>query len=1082
MRNIIVRFGIVCMTFLLMGGQLLAQNRATGEIRGTITDSTGSVVSDVKITLLETRTQTRQEAVSEYTGIYAKPYLPAGNYTVTFEKAGFRTLIRSGVVLHVGDVLRIDAQLEVGAVVESINVAGAAPQVEMETSDRSSRLTSQSIIELPVVGRDQIYFMTLLPGVSYGNSGGGYGGERVSVAGQRSFTTNFVLDGGFATFPQSYNADYVKPSLDSISEINISVNNFSSEYGNGGAVFNVITKSGTNQFHGALFEFMQNDKFGARNFFARSKPQLRWNQFGGNIGGPIKRDKAFFFFSYQGVRQRNPSINILTVPSAAMKQGDFSAAGLPLIFDPDTTAISNGQTVRSPFPGNKIPSPRLDPVAQAVSQYWPDGNQPGLVNNYFDSGSAPFSHNLYTVKGDYNISSDNRLTATFLYSSTVNNIYNPIPGPVCTGNCGQLKQMEPQATLTDTWTIKPTLLNELRLAFLRANVPWAGTSVGKGLTQQIGLKNVPTDYFPTFSISGAVPATLQGGISFNLRQNSYVPSDTVTWIKGKHILKFGGEFQKQQVNNIQPWYHNGSFTFTGVFSRNPITSGTGLGMADFVLGLPETYSLSPAPSIGVRLWQTQLFIADDFKVTPRLTLNFGVRYHARSGWGEAHNLLSNFDPGLTNPATGTLGGIWFAPQNGRTTLTDGKSRLFAPRVGFAWSPRNRLAIRGGYGIFFVPFSADTYSNQGPAGFGIQESMASTDQITPIFGLAQGPPPYSLPSADKRTPSLLNGKSTTWWPTNLKEAYTQQWHFGIQREMGHGIVFESAYVGSKGTHLHFPRDLNQVPANLLGPGDAQPRRPYPQFLGIAARYNDASSIYHSWQLVTRKQFSAGLMFQATYTLAKNIDNSSWDHTTGNGNLFQIADRPDLARGNATIDTPQRFTGALVYEMPFGHGRTYMNRGGVLDFVLGGWQMSGIFVAESGVPFTVTTSGSNLSGSLVGTWLPNRIADGNLPESERTLYRWFDTNAFVAAAPYTFGNEGRNVLRGPGFWNADFGLAKNFAIRPLGEATKVQFRADFSNVFNHATFNLPNASLGSGDFGRITSARGPRNIQMGLKVLF
>ena len=1062
---------------------LQAQNRTTGEIRGTVLDASGGIVAGTEVSAVEQATQFRKVTKSDQTGTYLLPYLPPGHYQVKFDHPGFQEENRAGVTVNASDVIQINVNLQIGNVSQSVTVSGTAANLQLESSTRDSQFTSEAIVGLPNVGRDNQVLLRLLPGASFGDQramGGDPNGDRVSVSGQRTYTTNFTLDGGAGTFPQSYNADDVKPPLDSTQEVNISTSNFSAEYGNGGAVFSVITKSGTNQFHGSLFAFDQNDAFGARNFFAENKNPLRWNQFGGNVGGPILKDKMFLFFTYQGLRSSSPSVSINTVPTPAMRQGDFSAAGIPTIYDPLSTTTVNGVTVRTGFPGNRIPTQRLDSVALAASQYWPLPNRPGVSNNFYYASGSTSNQDLFSGRWDYNISPNNRLSASVLEASIVGVGLGTYPGPAC--DCGTELKSEWQTSVNDEWTITPSLLNELRLSFLREAVPYSPTPAANGIPSQIGLKNVPNATFPNFSITGYVSTGLFSNNGFDLRQNSYVPADTFTWVHGRHIVKFGAELQKQQVNNIQPWFTSGNFDFTGAFTRNPATNDGGLGLADYYLGLPVSYALNPAPDIGERFWTVQTFVQDDYKIKPNLTLNLGLRYQIRSGWSEAHNQLSNFDPGLVNAATGTPGAVWYAGQQGSNALSNGKADLFAPRVGLAWSPLSKTVFRASYGIFYVPLSADTYSNENPAGFSINESVISTDQITPIFSLSQGPPPYALPNAANRTNSALNGQAISYLPRNFKEPYTQQWYFGIQRELGSSTVLEAAYLGTKGTHLVFPRDINQVPENELGPGNAQLLRPYPQFQAISADLADGSSIYHALQVSLKKTVSNGLTFTANYTLSKNIDNSSYDHTSGIGNIWQIAADPSASRALSQLDIPQRVSGGFVYDLPVGKGRLLLNHGGVISAILGGWQTSGIFSAESGIPFTVTVSGTNLSNSLAGTWLPNRLANGSLPAGDRSLNDWFDLSAFQAPSPYTFGNSGRDILRGPGFWNFDFALAKNFPLAFISELSQLQFRADASNVFNHPNFNLPNANLGANGAGTITGATSPRNIQLGLKFIF
>jgi hypothetical protein len=387
----------LCFAIHGAGGFLQAQNATTGEIRGTTLDPSGAILVGVQISAVESATQYGKTVKSDAAGTYLLDFLPPGHYTVTFDLSGFRRLSRTDIIVASGDVIRFNPHMEVGSETQSITVSSETLHLETESPARASTFTSQAVTELPNVGRNNQEFLMLIPGASYGDQragGGGPGGDRISISGQRTYTTNFTVDGGAGTFPQSYNADNVKPSLDSTEEIAISTNNFSAEYGNGGAVFSVITKSGTNRFHGTLYEFNQNDVFNALNYFATTKPPVRWNQFGGNLGGPILRNKMFFFFAYEGLRSKSPSTAITTVPTAAMRGGDFSATGLPTIYDPATTTTVNGVSTRAAFPGNVIPQNRLDPVALAAAQYWPLPNRPGLLNNYNYSASSISNEDL----------------------------------------------------------------------------------------------------------------------------------------------------------------------------------------------------------------------------------------------------------------------------------------------------------------------------------------------------------------------------------------------------------------------------------------------------------------------------------------------------------------------------------------------------------------------------------------------------------------------------------------------------------------------------------------------------------------
>ena len=1085
-----IKLLIVLLPFLVCG-RLAAQNRTFGEIRGTVTDATGARIPGVSIQITNTLTGVVVTAVSDTTGTYDAPDLQAGTYSLTFQKEGFKLSARTGIALQI-QVLTIDAHLEVGNITQKIEVIGASPLVQTESSDRKITVDFNDVVELPFVGRNETNFWALAAGANYGDArstGSSPGGSngRVGFNGQRPFEINAVMDGGVATYPQSYNLDVNTVPLEAIQELDLVTDNFSAEYGNGLTVFSTLTKSGTNKWHGSAFEFDQNKVFSTRNFFSETRPPFIWNQFGGSVGGPIKRDKAFFFFSYQGLRSINPGTNITSVPTQAEREGDFSAAGLPVIYDPSTTTTVGTVTSRTPFAGNIITTAE-DPVAAKIMAYWPTPNYGGtgaLANNYYFVAGSTSTNNQYDAKVDYAISSKNRLSGTFFGTYVHTNFNNNYNTGVCSSSCDPLAQLEPEFALSDTWTVSTNMVNEFRFGFLRTNVPWAAGSAGKGYPGKLGLKNPGTDSFPNINVSAGVSTGLYGGANggngFDLRENSFVPSDTFTWIKGRHIVKFGGELDKWQVNNQQPWYDEGDFKFSGLATYNPAVSGSsGIGLADLYLGEVDGYSLNIAPDVGERNWILEAFANDDFKVKPNLTINIGLRYQNQPGWSEAFGRLSDFDPTLINTVTNTAGAIWFAGQNGRSALEQTKKALFAPRVGFAWTPRAKWVVRGGYGLYYVPWSCDIFCNASPAGFSTTNSVTSTDNVTPVFTLAAGPPPYPQPTAANRTAAILNGQSISYWPSKPPEGYTQQMQFGLQHQVTENLLLEVAYVHTKGTHLEFPRDIDQVPASLLGPGNAQSRRPYPQYNGISAQLFDGESSYDSFQFSAQKKASHGLTFTATYTMSKTMDDCAFDHTTGTGCPWQNAYDAHATWSLSQLDVAQRVTGSFVYKLPGNVAKSMASGGRFVNALAGGWQVSGLLNVEGGVPFTVTQSGSNLSGSLAGTWLPNRIASGTL--SDPSINMWFNPAAFVQPAAYTYGNAGRDILRGPGFWDFDFGLAKNFPLRFMGEHAVLQLRADSYDIFNHANFGQPASAIGAAGVGVITSATTNRAFQLGGKIEF
>ena len=1090
------------MAFMLSSLPVSAQNRNAGEIRGTVTDPAGYVIPDATVIITNISTGVTQRVISDKAGIYDAPDVPPGQYTLTFRKEGFKEFVRSGIVLYV-QTITIDGQLQVGSVSEKVSVTAAAPLVQTETSEKSLTLTSVPVAEFPDVGRSWMELTGLLPGVNGGGTsgttaGGNATGESVGVNGTGAYQANWLVDGAAAMYPDSNNPGGLIMPIDSIAEVRMDVSNFSAEYGNGLAVFSVITKSGTNHWHGSAYEFDQNDKFEARNFFAPSNPPLRWNDYGGTVGGPVKRDKLFFFFSLDRTDEKTLSPTFVTVPTPAMRQGDFSAAGLPTVYDPSTTTLVNGQSVRQPFSGNVIPPGRFDSVAANIQQYFPNPNLSGIYNNFYANlAPSPQTWLFYSDKVDYNVSSSNRLSGSWLYNPGAVNFHDMTTVPITSEGGLQLHWAfeNAQAQLTDVWTISPTVVNEARMGFLRQSGFSSVPTLGKGYPQKLGLMNAAANDFPNVTISGAVAAGLDGGIPGAVdTTNNFMPGDILTWIKGKHMLKFGGEYNKWQgAEGGWPGVDAGDLSFSGIFTRNPADANSaGLGYADFLLGLPQTWGDSMPPEYGERAWNTQLFVQDDFKVTPKLTLNIGVRYQIWSGWREAFNRVYSFDPNLTNPATNTLGAVWYGGQDGRSALEKTLWDVFSPRLGFAWAPTQNWSIRGGYGTFTMMRNSSTYGNGLGSGWGWTGYETSTDLMTPIFQLSQGLPSarfYPLPTG--LTPDAKNGQPVSYVPYNTPMSYVEELHLDVQRRIPGDIVVDAGYVFTRGVHLGFGRDIDQVPQSLLGPGNAQLNRPYPQYQGISAALFDGFSNYNAFQLSLRKQFAKGLMFLVNYTGSKDMDTGMGSGWGGAENIdaWQNAYDPHANYALSTLDLPQTLNGAVIYQLPFGAGRRFVNRGGVLGAVVGGWQGSSMFLLHSGSPFTPVVGTANLDGSLAGGWYPNRIGNGKL--ANPTINDWFDTSAFVTPAPYTFGDSGRDVVRGPDYRDLDFSLAKDFPIKKLGEAGKLQIRADAFDVFNHPNFGEPNNAIGTPGAGVISSTVGAgqsssgstsRNIQLGLRLVF
>jgi hypothetical protein len=1108
---------VLVLLILLPSYRASAQSRQSGEIRGTVTDVSGAVLGGVQVAITNVQTGVVQQLTTDSTGVYEAPFVQPGEYSISFEKEGFKAYVHNGIVLHV-ETIKVDATLKVGSITESVTVTALQPLVQTENAERGLTLSTQVVEDVPNVGRSWDELLGTLPGVNGGGSASATG-QGVGVNGQTAYQSNWQIDGGIAMLGASQNPDILQPPLDTIEEVDLSTANFGAERGTGLSVFNVTTKSGTNKFHGKVFEYVENDKFDAENYFqdpTQTKPALRWNEFGFTLGGPIKRNKAFFYGSFQGNPTSSPSNTYYSYPSKDMRGGNFSALcqtgfdtngvcipappGSSLtavqLYDPATT-VTDPETqisTRLPFQNNQIPIGRLDSVAKAIQQYFPTPQTTALYNNYNASSTVPIGTKWFTGKVDYDLSRANRLTGSFMMVRQ-NTTYSD---PICSIDCLTTPQHDIQAEITDVWTISAQKVNEFRVSLAREHFIADDASMGKGYPAKLKLNNPAGDLFPDIMIGGVfyttigVDAAYFGGPAIDA-ETTIVPSNNFTWVKGNHIFKFGGEFERWRVNTGWPTANEGNFDFGGgyaSFTDNPVDQlldnppSEGTGYADFFLGLSDSWYIDPQPVIGARNWSAQSFAQDEYKITPNLTLTLGLRYIIQSGWSETQNRISGFQPNIMNPATDTPGALWFAGQLGHNAPTDTIYDFFAPRFGFAWAPRPNMSIRGGFGIYNVIAGWNTYASGGfGQGWAPIGSLTTTDGLTPVFKLSDGPPAAIYPSSKTLTPDMLNGQSVNYPLFHSPLGYSEEYQLSIQRQFK-GLVADVGYVGNRGIHLAYTRNIDQVPANELGSGN----QPYPQYLAVHAAYFDGISNYNALQTSLKAQLSHGLLLNANYTWSKTMDeitNSGFVGGGGghaeHGGALQNQYDPRSNYAPSTTDFRHFFNGSFVYELPFGKGMRYPIKNEWLNSVAGGWEISSLFQLHSGMAFTPYVGTANNSGALAGSWRPNRLAKGTV--SNPTINEWFDPSAFEVPAANTFGNSGRNILYGPRWNNVNGALLKNFAIKRLGEKSKLQFKAEASNLFNHPNFGLPDAAIGTGSaVGTISSSAAARTMQFGASLAF
>jgi len=787
----------------------------------------------------------------------------------------------------------------------------------------------------------------------------------------------------------------------------------------------------------------------------------------------------FFFFDIDKIVNPSSTTVTTTVPTAAMKQGYFDPAVFGIIQDPSTGA---------PFPGNQIPANRVDPVASAIQSYYPSPTIAGLTTNnyrYLQVGNNPSIREFGRL--DYNFSGKDRLTFSITERTSSGNSGNTN----CPINCQSNVSDSYEAQLSEVHTFSPSIVNEFRFGYVRQGNWFTPSSLGLGYPQKIGLQYAKADIFPNIDITGiGGNNVLTPQTSAIYLQNAFNPSDVITMIRGRHILHFGAEVLIYQDNST-PWGNlsSASLTFNGQFTNSSV------GYADFLLGSVQGWSALNQGEAGMRSKNPSTFVQDDIKVRPNLTLNIGLRWEVHGGFSEVNSHAGSFDPTILNPVTKTPGAIWFSPNNGRSQAIATVYDVFLPRIGVAWSPRKLWSVRGGFGEYASLWSMDV--NGSPIGFG----TANTGNISANPGQ---PPVVSLSGTGANLPFIrastdpgaYNGQGgLPYEPYHTPVGRIYQWSVSVQRQLGFGAVVEAAYVGSHANGLQFQSDVNQVPANKLGGGQAA--RPYPQYLnigpsvpgGLTGSYNNISN-YDALQVRFQKRFSHGLSGEVNYTWSKMLDDqdtSGWGSHYGNA-PYQDAYNPSANYALSNFDIPKALKGSVVYALPVGKGHQMFNNG-IGDAILGGWQASTLFVVQSGNPFTVTMSSNTGSGALDGSWYPNVV--GNPHIANQSISQWFNQLAYATPQTNTFGNSGRNTLRGPDLIEANFSLGKTFTV-PRFERGGLQIRMDATNVFNHPSFGLPNASLSSAalasgvpnpSVGQITTVTVPgRVIQLSARFSF
>lgn len=1067
---------------LLVGTSVWAQ-QTTADVLGTVTDPSGAVLPDIRITVHNLDTGADFPAVSDSAGDYMVRLLPVGRYSIKAVGTGFKTWNVPEVRLALGDRLRQDIRLEVGALEQSIEVTASSPALQADSSSVGNLINTVAMQDLPLNGRNFIVLTQLAAGASEGDPNGLPSGTRpddrrqtsaVTVNGQPTSYNNFLID-GMDDNERSIGTVILKPSVDALQEMKVQTSLYAAEFGRtAGGVINFVTKSGTNEFHGSLFEFLRNEKLDARNFFSAVKAPYKQNQFGGSLGGPIKKNRLFFFGDYEGFRQHQGQTFTDSVPTAAERQGNF--AGLFPIFDPLSTApnpANPSQSIRSRFTNDQIPASRMDPVAVKYINLYPLPLTNSLANNYTYQPMKTQNNDTMDARGDYRFSDADMVFARYSLNNTNTVIPPGCPlaangmSPVCdTGRSGTASQRAQNAQLSDTHVFGPRLVMELKGGFSRYYIYSLPVNYGKNYSQQLGLTGINVDSdssgLAIVSMSGLTSLGDWTYIPLLTLNNMFQETGSINYLRGAHNVKIGADLRRRQTSVFQSATSKGQFNFDSNLTNDPsgAVSGSGNAVASFLLGYPASTTRSKFLVFpGLRNWESDMYVQDDWRVTHWLTLNLGLRYEYFGPTTEVANRISNIDL--------VKGKIIIAGQNGVSASAGVNPDWldFAPRFGFAATVLKGTVVRGGYGISFNPnMLASNMAMRNPPFVSLYSVTATP--LTPLNRFSDGLPLPVATDPNNPTGNLIGISPSGATP------YVQQYNLTVQREVGLGFVATAAYVGALGRRQYIFNGATSVNLAPPGPGAIQQRRPYynvfPNVAAITINGPWYNSVYQGLQTTMERRYQNGLSLLATYTYAHSIDDAPGSAGTG---ATALPNNPVAERGNSILDLRHRFTMLGDYALPFAKSVK-----GFKGMLAKDWGVNAIVVLSTGIPFDITNSAARSNTG--GSDRPNVVGD---PTSgfQQSVYRWFNTAAFTAQPLYTYGNLGRNVLHAPGRKSLDLAIHREFSIR---EGMRLQFRAEGFNVTNTAPFAFPGAAFGSPTFGVISSAGLPRNIQMALKLLF
>ena len=1132
-----LRRTIVLLLSLLASACFFASAQSsTGTVSGTVRDPTGAVIPNVDVLIIQAETNRQVTARTNDRGEYVSLPLPVGTYRVEASAPGFKRVVRTNITLEVQQTAIADLTLEVGEVAQHVEVAAAAPLLETSTATIGSVVDNRRILELPLNTRNVYDLVRLTPGIA-GSVSPRFDGMNWSAYGTRRRSMDIVIDGATATHPTvtGFSAITVFPSVDAIQEFKVMGASVPAEFGRSiGSVLNVVYKSGTNAFHGSAYDFLRNSVFDSNNFFANRRGEdlasFKRNQFGGVLGGPIRRDKTFFLVSYEGLRERRLSSTLISVPTLLQRQGDFSQTftrdnRLIQTYNPFTTRASGSGFVRDAFAGNVIPANLIDPVAANVLKYYPLPNLPGDPgtgrNNYARSGSAALDTDNYDVRADHQITQAQKFFTRYSQRRLSDSpaILFPQELTIAEGRISQEDRAKNIVT-EHNYALSPRSVLTTRLAFSRTFFPYLNEGRGfspssLGLPKSIELFSDQI-MFPRFEANnyaslGHRDHRLNAG-------NTWTLTASLAQIRSVHSLKFGFDGRMFRSNTTELRSPSGEFRFNEAFTQGPdplrASSTAGNSVASLLLGTGRTGDrlFTKYKDVAAQSFYLAGYAQDDWRITRRLTLNLGVRYDLDTPRTERFDRLNYFDPDVMSPLAGKVagfpdlrGGLVYVGVNGHGRHQyQWDATNFSPRLGAALRITTNTVLRAGYSHIYAGSFKAASGTDTPYGFRGETPWISTiDGITPT-NLLSNPYPGGFTAPRGAADGLLSAVGEGFRPkfAGDKVPWSRQWNVTIQRELPANLLFEAGYVGTRGRELAIERFANQLDPRHMALGSqlnqlvdnpfyavmprgihASPRirraqllRPYPQFDELAgARDTGGRSWYDGLLITGRKRMSHGFEFEASYTWSKTLDFGE--------DLVQNEYDPMASRSVAQIDVPHRFVTSFVYEMPFGKGRPWgAGAPAALDWIIGGWQFNGIVTVQSGTPLAITAS--NTAGIFnPATNANNNGRSGRIDgPAQARLERWFDTSVFSQPDPFRFGTAGTRIadLRADGVRNFDLSLFKEFRAH---EKLRTQFRLEALNAFNTPQFGGPNTSVTSSSFGQVTSqANAPRQLQFGLKFIW